>query len=149
MFRIGFALLFLLFACQPKTEQDECLTLAEWQHELDSIDTPGLEQVILALDQKDSMNFEKGIVSVQRANQQAKKRLEKLGCLKPDSLRFVLDLHLKTRDSLARVWLPGLRPLLKTNLSLDEKEQLGKTVEAMQAAASRQRDWAEQLMQAN
>lgn len=148
MFRIGFAALLFLFACQPKTEQDECLTLAEWQQELDSINTPGLEQVILALEQKDSMNFENGIASVQQANQQVQKRSEKLGCVQPDSLRFVMDLQLETCDSVARVWLPGLRPLLKTNLSLDEKEQLGKTVEAMQAAASRQKDWAAQLLQA-
>jgi len=60
-----------------------------------------------------------------------------------------MDLQLKTCDSVARVWLPVLRPLLKTNLSLDEKERLSKTLESMQAAASRQRDWAEQLMQAN
>jgi len=149
MFRVAFAMLVLLFACQPKTQQGECLPLAEWQQEMDSLNTPGLELVVLALQQKDSMKLEKGIETVQSAHQQFKKRSEKPDCVQPDSLRFLMDLQLKTCDSVARVWLPVLRPLLKTNLSLDEKERLSKTLESMQAAASRQRDWAEQLMQAN
>jgi len=76
MFRVAFAMLVLLFACQPKTQQGECLPLAEWQQEMDSLNTPGLELVVLALQQKDSMKLEKGIETVQSAHQQFKKRSE-------------------------------------------------------------------------
>jgi len=146
MFWRGIVALAVLFACQPKAEQGECLPLAEWQQTLDSLSTPSLEQVSMAIQKKDSLALEQGIASMQGVIEQVQRLARTAGCVQPDSLRVVLDLQVKSCDSLGKYWLPGLRPLLKVNLSVEEKEKLSQSLEAMQLAALRQRARGELLL---
>lgn len=103
-----FALLFLLLGCGPNSEKEECLQVSDWQQNLDSLSKPALEQISVALQEKDSLALESGISVLQNVLKQAKASAESLG----SSFRF------PTLDS--------FKEMLKSIIYLVENDTLSK-----------------------
>jgi hypothetical protein len=141
-----FALLFLLLGCGPNSEKEACLQVSDWQQNLDSLSKPVLEQISVAIQEKDSLALESGISVLQNVLKQAKASAQSAGCMQPDSLSPLLTMQIHAYDSLAHVWLPEIKPLLSIHLSLAEQKHITQRLHGMQQAAQRLRNRSEQLL---
>lgn len=127
-----------LASCGTKKEETKCLSVSDWQLEWDSLSHAPLSAISVAIESKDSVGFEQGMLQMQEVLESLEEMVETAPCYSPDSLKHLLRDQAQFQDSLVRLWLPSLRPLMRANLSLAEKSTITQVLERMQASAEDQ-----------
>jgi hypothetical protein len=138
-------LLLVLFSCGTKGTQRECLSVSDWQLQWDSLSRAPMSAISVAIESKDSVGFENGVVQMQDVFESLESLAKSAPCYTPDSLEPLLRHQLQFQDSLVRTWLPALRLLMRANLSLAERSSVTQVLELMQASAEGQRQRRDQL----